>query len=132
MLFSYSIVAVGAFPLWQLAEFHCGSWRIFVVAVGEIVSFTYNHRIKYDYDHYKMMQNYKKTTKAKGIFREIRCAFREFEGYIRYDRYYKAITFQSFTLNTIKFCTGTFAIPDIFPNFASTFLTDEMIVKIQL
>ena len=125
-------MAVGGISLWQLAHFRCGSWRNFVVAVGEIVSFTYNHRIKYDYDHYKMMQNYKKTTKAKGIFREIRCAFREFEGYIRYDRYYKAITFQSFTLNTIKFCTGTFAIPDIFPNFASTFLTDEMIVKIQL
>ena len=46
--------------------------------------------------------------------------------------YYKPVTFSSFTLNTIKFCTGTFAIPDIFPNFASTFLTDEMIVKIQL
>ena len=37
--------------LWQLAHFRCGSWRIFVVAVGGIVSFTYNHRIKYDYDH---------------------------------------------------------------------------------
>ena len=78
------------------------------------------------------MQNYKKTTSAKGIFREIKCTFREFKSSIRYDRYYKVVTFQSFTLNTIKFCTGTFAIPDIFPNFASTFLTDEMIVKIQL
>ena len=29
------IVAVGAFPLWQLAHFRCDSWRIFVVAVGE-------------------------------------------------------------------------------------------------
>lgn len=75
---------------------------------------------------------FQKTTKAKGIFREIRCTFREFKGYIRYDRYYKAITFQSFTLNTIKFYLITIAIPDIFPNFASTFLTDEMIVKIQL
>ena len=34
MLFSYSIVAVGAFSLWQLAHFRCGSWRIFIVAVG--------------------------------------------------------------------------------------------------
>ena len=68
MLFSYSIVAVGAFSLWQLAEFRCGSWRIFIVAVGEIVSFTYNHRIKYDYDHYKMMQNYKKRRKRRVFF----------------------------------------------------------------
>ena len=44
----------------------------------------------------------------------------------------KLLHFSSFTLNTIKFCTGTFAIPDIFPNFASTFLTDEMNMKIQL
>ena len=103
------------------------------MAVGEIVSFTYNHRIKYDYDYLKtIMQNFRKTTRTNGIFLEIRCTFREFKSYIRYDRYYKAVTFQSFTLNTIKFCTGTFAIPDIFPNFASTFLTDEMIVKIQL
>ena len=126
-------MTVGAFLLWQLAHFHCGSWRNFVVAVGEIVSFTYNHRIKYDYDYLKtIMQNFRKTTRTNGIFLEIRCTFREFKSYIRYDRYYKAVTFQSFTLNTIKFCTGTFAIPDIFPNFASTFLTDEMIVKIQL
>ena len=45
--------------------------------------------------------------------------------------YYKPVTFLSFTLNTIKFCPGTFAIPDIFPIFAPTFLTDEIIVKIQ-
>ena len=74
----------------------------------------------------------KKTTRTKGIFREIRCTFREFKSYIRYDRYYKAVTFVSFTLNTIKFFAGTIAITDIFPNFASTFLTDEMIIKIQL
>ncbi len=54
------------------------------------------------------------------------------KSYIRYDRYYKPVTFLSFTLNTIKFCPRTIAIPDIFPIFASTFLTDEMIVKIQL
>lgn len=68
MLLFYSIVAVGAFSLWQLALFRCGSWRIFVVAVGEIVSFTYNHRIKYDYDHKKMMQNYKKRRERRGFF----------------------------------------------------------------
>lgn len=78
------------------------------------------------------MQNFRKTTKAKGIFREIRCTFRELKNYIRYDKYYKPITFLSFTLNTIKFCPRTIAIPDIFPNFASTFLTDEMNMKIQL
>ena len=44
----------------------------------------------------------------------------------------KLLHFSSFTLNTIKFCTGTIAIPDIFPNFASMFLTDEMNMKIQL
>jgi hypothetical protein len=32
-------VAVGAFSLWQLTEFRCGSWRIFVVAVGGIIYF---------------------------------------------------------------------------------------------
>ena len=126
------VVAVGAFSLWQLAHFCCGSWPIFVVAVGEIVSFTYNYRIKYDYDHKKMMQNYKKTTRTKGIFREIRCTFREIKSNIQYDRYYKPITFSSFTLNSIKFYLITFAIPDIFPNFASTFPTDEMNMKIQL
>ena len=78
------------------------------------------------------MQNFRKTTKAKGIFRKIRCTFREFKGYIRYDRYYKAVTFLSFTLNTIKFYLITFAISDIFPNFASTFPTDEMNIKIRL
>ena len=61
-----------------------------------------------------------------------RCTFREFKSYIRYDKYYKPVTFLSFTLNTIKFRLTTFAISDIFPNFATTFLTDEMIVKIQL
>jgi len=79
-----------------------------------------------------MMQKYKKATRTKGIIREIRRTFREFKSYIQYDRYYKPITFLSFTLNSIKFSAGTTAIPDIFPNFASTFLTDEMIVKIQL
>lgn len=78
------------------------------------------------------MQNFRKTTKAKGIFREIRCTFREFKSYIRYDRYYKPITFSSFTLNSIKFYLITFAISDIFPNFASTFPTDEMNIKIRL
>ena len=78
------------------------------------------------------MQNFRKTTKAKGIFREIRCTFREFKSYIRYDRYYKPITFSSFTLNSIKFYLITFAITDIFSNFAPTFLTDEMNMKIQL
>ena len=29
-------MAVGAFLLWQLAHFRCGSWRISVVAVGGI------------------------------------------------------------------------------------------------
>ena len=61
-----------------------------------------------------------------------RCTFREFKSYIRYDKYYKPVTFLSFTLNTIKFCPRTIAIPDIFPIFASTFLTDEMNMKIQL
>ena len=78
------------------------------------------------------MQNFRKTTKAKGIFREIRCTFREFKSYIRYDRYYKPITFSSFTLNSIKFYLITFAISDIFSNFASTFPTDEMNIKIRL
>ena len=27
-------MAVGAFSLWQLARFRCGSWRVLVVAVG--------------------------------------------------------------------------------------------------
>lgn len=43
--------------------------------------------------------------------------------------YYKPVTFLPFKLKSIKFCTGTFAIPDIFPNFAPTFLTDEMILR---
>ena len=30
------VVAVGAFSLWQLARFCCDSWRILVVAVGII------------------------------------------------------------------------------------------------
>lgn len=46
--------------------------------------------------------------------------------------YYKPITFSSFTLNSIKFYLITFAISDIFPNFASTFPTDEMNIKIRL
>ena len=71
------------------------------------------------------MQNYKKTTRTKGIFREIKSS-------IQYDRYYKAVTFLSFTLNSIKFFAGTTAITDIFSNFAPTFLTDEMNMKIQL
>ena len=79
-----------------------------------------------------MMQNYKKATRTKGIFREFRCTFREFKSYIQYDRYYKPVTFSSFTLNSIKFSTGTTAITDIFSNFAPTLLTDEMIIKIQL
>ena len=68
MLFFYSIVAVDPNSLWQLTQFRCGSWRIFIVAVGEIVSFTYNHRIKYDYVHKKMMQNYKKRRERRGFF----------------------------------------------------------------
>ena len=44
----------------------------------------------------------------------------------------KLLHFSSFTLNTIKFCPRTFAIPDIFPEFASTCLTYEMNMKIQL
>ena len=79
-----------------------------------------------------MMQNYKKTTRTKGIFREIRCTFREIKSNIQYDRYYKAVTFLSFTLNSIKFFAGTTAITDIFSNFAPTFPTDEMNMKIQL
>ena len=94
MLFSYAIVAVGAFLLWQLAHFRYGSWRIFVVAVDPI-------------------------------------SLWQLALFIRYDRYYKAVTFLSFTLNSIKFSAGTTAIPDIFPNFASTFPTDEMNIKIQ-
>lgn len=39
MLFSYSIVTVDPISLWQLALFHCDSWRIFVVAVGGIIYF---------------------------------------------------------------------------------------------
>ena len=35
MLFSYSVVAVDSISLWQLTQIRCGSWRIFVVAVGE-------------------------------------------------------------------------------------------------
>ena len=46
--------------------------------------------------------------------------------------YYKPITFSSFTLNSIKFYLITFAISDIFSNFASTFPTDEMNIKIRL
>ena len=71
------------------------------------------------------MQKYKITIRKKSTFRE-------FKSYIRYDRYYKAVTFLSFTLNSIKFFAGAIAITDIFPNFASTFLTDEMNMKIQL
>ena len=36
MLFSYFIVTVDPILLWQLTRFRCGSWRIFVVAVGGI------------------------------------------------------------------------------------------------
>ena len=79
-----------------------------------------------------MVQIYKKATRTKGIFREIRCTFREFKSYIRYDKYYKPVTFLSFTLNTIKFYLTTFAISDFFPIFASTFLTNEMNMKKQL
>ena len=77
-----------------MGALRCGSWRIFVVAVGAF-------------------------------------SLWQLALFIRYDRYYKPVTFLSFTLNTIKFCPGTFAIPDIFPNFASTFPTDEMNIKIQ-
>ena len=45
--------------------------------------------------------------------------------------YYKPVTFLPFKLKSINFCLRTFAIPDIFPIFAPTFLTDEIIVKIQ-
>ena len=45
--------------------------------------------------------------------------------------YYKPVTFLPFKLKSINFCLRTFAIPDIFPNFAPTFLTDKIIVKIQ-
>ena len=43
--------------------------------------------------------------------------------------YYKPVTFLPFKLKSINFCLRTFAIPDIFPNFAPTFLTDEMILR---
>ena len=58
-----------------MGALRCGSWRIFVVAVGEIVSFTYNHRIKYDYDHKKMMQNYKKRRERRGFFGKLGVLF---------------------------------------------------------
>ena len=45
--------------------------------------------------------------------------------------YYKPVTFLPFTLKSINFTLRSNAIPDIFPNFAPTFLTDEIIVKIQ-
>ena len=45
--------------------------------------------------------------------------------------YYKPVTFLPFTLKSINFCLKTFAIPDIFPNFAPTFLTDKKNMKIQ-
>ena len=106
-------MAVDPILLWQLTLFRCGSWRIFIVAVGG------NAKLQ-------------KATRTKDIFRETRCTFRESKSYIRYDRYYKAVTFLPFKLNSIKFSAGTIAIPDIFPNFASTFLTDEMNMKIQL
>lgn len=86
-----------------------------------------------------MRQKYKITIRKKSTFREIRSTFREIRSIFReiksniqYDRYYKAVTFLSFTLNSIKFYLITFAISDIFPNFASTFPTDEMNIKIRL
>ena len=45
--------------------------------------------------------------------------------------YYKPVTFLPFKLKSINFCLRTFAIPDIFPNFAPTFLTDKKNMKIQ-
>ena len=40
-------MTVGAFSLWQLAHFRCGSWRSFVVAVGafslwQLANISYN------------------------------------------------------------------------------------------
>ena len=74
----------------------------------------------------------KKRRKRRVLFEKSGVFFEKSKVIFYIPTYYKPITFSSFTLNTIKFCTGTIAIPDIFPNFASTFLTDEMIVKIQL
>ena len=34
-MFFFFIVAVGHFSLWQLADFYCGSWPFFIVAVGK-------------------------------------------------------------------------------------------------
>ena len=58
-----------------MGALRCGSCPNFVVAVGEIVSFTYNHRIKYDYDHKKMMQNYKKRRERRGFFGKLGVLF---------------------------------------------------------
>jgi hypothetical protein len=69
----------------------------------------------------------RKGAKAFFTFLPLKAPFYRFS--LRY--YYKTVTFLPFKLKSINFCLRTFAIPDIFPNFAPTFLTDEIIVKIQ-
>ena len=107
--------------LWQLAHFCCGSWRIFVMAVGAFSLWQLAER-----------QNYKKRRERRVFFGKSGVLFEKSKVIFYIPTYYKPITFSSFTLNSIKFCPRTIAIPDIFPNFASTFLTDEMNMKIQL
>uniref|UniRef100_UPI003FEDECEE hypothetical protein n=1 Tax=Prevotella sp. TaxID=59823 RepID=UPI003FEDECEE len=99
----------------------CGSWRIFVVAVGAFSLWQLAE-----------MQNYKKRRERRVFFGKSGVLFEKSKVIFYIPTYYKPITFSSFTLNTIKFCPRTIAIPDIFPNFASTFLTNEMNMKKQL
>ena len=107
--------------LWQLAHFCCGSWRIFVMAVGAFSLWQLAER-----------QNYKKRRERRVFFGKSGVLFEKSKVIFYIPTYYKPITFSSFTLNSIKFYLITFAIPDIFPNFASTFPTDEMNIKIRL
>ena len=78
------------------------------------------------------MQNYKKRRERRVLSEKSGVSFEKSKVIFYIPTYYKPVTFSSFTLNSIKFYLITFAIPDIFPNFASTFLTDEMNMKIQL
>lgn len=78
------------------------------------------------------MQKYKITIRKKSTFEKSGVFFEKSKVIFYIPTYYKPITFSSFTLNSIKFYLITFAISDIFPNFASTFPTDEMNIKIRL
>ena len=140
MLLFYSIVAVDPISLWQLTQFRCGSWPNFVVAVDPFLLWQLARLsvllIITESNMTMIIKRWckiiKKRRERRGFFEKSGVFFEKSKVIFYIPIYYKPVTFSSFTLNSIKFYLITFAISDIFPNFASTFPTDEMNIKIRL